>query len=55
MPHPTSWTRAGHASLTRGPGVARRLYGLLTSYRRTVVMGLLLIGRMVAELYLPPI
>ncbi|MFC4454385.1 ABC transporter ATP-binding protein [Deinococcus sonorensis] len=37
-----------------GPSVTRRLYGLLTPYRRTVALGLLfLIGSVAAELYPP--
>lgn len=41
MPHPT-------------PGVTRRLYGLLTPYRRTVGLGLLLLTlSVIAELYPP--
>ncbi|WP_234009114.1 ABC transporter ATP-binding protein [Deinococcus sp. NW-56] len=48
-PNPQS---AGPA--TPGPGVTRRLYGLLTPYRRTVALGLLLlVGSVAAELYPP--
>ncbi|WP_245872979.1 ABC transporter ATP-binding protein [Deinococcus planocerae] len=43
-----------NASPPDSPGVTRRLYGLLTPYRRTVLLGLLLlVGSVAAELYPP--
>ncbi|WP_343216518.1 ABC transporter ATP-binding protein [Deinococcus aestuarii] len=43
-----------NASPPDSPGVTRRLYGLLTPYRRTVALGLLLlVGSVAAELYPP--
>ena len=43
-----------HPAPVPSPGVTRRLYGLLTPYRRTVALGLLLlVGSVAAELYPP--